>query len=266
MIEKVYEDISILLANIESGVQVPENFESIFNELGLKLEVDRHEDLPASEVSTLAWNIRKFKDQLLILAPPFIYKQNGVRLGIPIKQYLVGTHLKVFAFPFPTKEGNENSYFQPCITTQEHANLLSVFALWDFVAREGIENSIKLNLITEGWISNIFNNIPKCQENYPLIKTYKGILTGKKNQEIITLERIAKAHGITSAMAHGEGSRDSSGRYYNTWFSNGICTCCNRSYRSPSRAYPNSYLSHVTTIKHRRNAIEFLLKQRKNTN
>jgi len=256
-----YDRIAELINNPDNYTE--EEFIQEFNYASLAMECYRgDEELPCQD-ETLSWEAKKHSDgQIIILSPPIVKGKKAVRLGIPIKNFIRGNHLKVFSFPFPP--GEKESWGMPCITTNKFgANLPAIFALWDFVARTGINESKKAGIISDGWVDNIFESaVCATPQEYDLIGLYKRGRATTSNQEILEIERLCQAHNITSDMIHGEGRRDRQGRYYNTWFEGNYCTACDRHYREPSVRYPNPHLSHVLSKKHRKNAADLLLKQR----
>jgi hypothetical protein len=95
-------------------------------------------------------------------------------------------------------------------------------------------------------------------------------LGAEANTYLTTLYRLAEAREITEGMIHGTGSMEFNNKkgsdrtYVNSWIVNGVCKACKneKPLRYGSGDYPyGSILSHVNSVRHARNAIEYLLKK-----
>jgi len=255
---EILEEITEILKTIESTKQV-QDIEEI-NEIFQRYEQNRQNTI--SEISLPAWMILEFN----LISPPIVYKNVAIRMGVNLKNPFQGTHINTRVFPCddsfdPIIEGN----YSACITTNEMGrSLIAVFAHWDFISRVSIPEAIKHKIITPGWIENVFRKgLNRCK------KESIGRLNERYvrfNAEIEFLEQTLNAREIPFSALEGEGSTDSGGRYYNSWFEDDKCTCCNQYIRSPSRKWPWSQFKHIKSMKHKRNAAIYLLKMMSNNN
>jgi hypothetical protein len=140
--------------------------------------------------------------------------------------------------------------------------------LWDTIARLGIETCLKQGLISSNWVSKVFEHADTnpCGKKlkYPRVFYRRA---GEANNYMTTLYRLAEARGITEGEIHGSGSMEFNNNdrtYVNSWIVEGVCKACKNekpmSYGSGRYPY-GSILSHVNSVRHARNAIEYLLKK-----
>jgi len=258
---KSYEALSALLQHPDDS----EEWQLNFNRLAVMIEErdeENSENLPF-ENTTVPWYCETENEKNILFSPPIVHGKKAVRLSVPVTTVGNGTHINARVHVLDANLRPIKSNFA-CLTTTQ-MSLLSIFTVWDTVARMGTREALRAGIITEGWIYNVFHNIrcdKRAYDSYSQLGRYaRGSELSPRNLELIHLERQLQINGIPLSAVHGEGWRDKAGRYYNSWFDGNYCTACKRHYRPPSRAYPNSYLAHVKTIKHRRNAAIFLLKQ-----
>lgn len=252
-----------------------------FNALAQEIEEEiKHDQTGAlDQISLPPWIAQLEQNVIWLYSPPLIKKGEGVtfeavRLVVNADHPLKPNGIDVAARTVPL---NEN--FNPAGITQywcwlqntnpdeikEHP-LVAIWFLWDSIARVGIEKGLETGLIAKSWVNNVFEHANTCQGRYPLAYYKRGRAA---NEYLQTLYRLCAARGITEDMLHGEGSRSGryEGRYENSWInSQGVCKCCKFTKESPlsygTDAYPyGSILGHVKSIRHRRNAAEYLLRK-----
>jgi len=255
-------DFNAIAVEIEEGIQA----DPVWND---------------DQVSLPPWEARVESNSIYLYTPPLVYKPKGkrafmaMRLKLNALKPVSGDHVNCKAVPVGDDFKITDREHFSCIIINtnaediETAPLVAVWFLWDSIARVGITRGLKTGLITEGWVNNVFRNAGKCGGEYPHAYYQRN---GKQNEYLQVLYRTCEARGITQDMLHGEGrieftskpGRDPRGTYYNTWIDeDGYCKCCNN--KSPlkygwGRYMYGSILSHVKSIRHRRNAAEYLLK------
>lgn len=255
-----------------------------FNAMAREIEEEIKHDLTGAEdqVSLPPWEAKLESDGIWLYTPPLIKKGRGntfdaVRLALNADKPVTGQHVNARSVPSDETFKITGRKQFACIIVNTNAEqikehpLVAVWFLWDSIARIGIVKALENGLITSTWIDNAFAHVTDpCEGRYPLAYYRHG---NGANEYLITLYRLCAARGITQEMLHGEGSRGSrEGRrwisdvYRNTWIDeNGVCECCDFTKEHPlsygTKNYPyGSILGHVNSIRHCKNAAEYLLK------
>lgn len=140
-----------------------------FNEAALVME-NRSDDgiddaLPTTNhvLSWLAW-IENGK--AYIASPPIVLKGVALRLTLDVLDPLHGEHINVHAIPCDDKGKmlDKLSYANTaCLIINPDAGPAMIFAGWDYVAREGIEEALKSGAILKSWVQVVTSKI-KCTD------------------------------------------------------------------------------------------------------
>jgi len=256
---KAYDALSMLLQNPDDSDAWQLNFNKVAKMIERR-DAENSGDLPFG-TSLPAWYCEKNDENNILFSPPIVHGKKAVRLSVPVACVGNGTHINARVHVLGKNLKPIRSQFA-CLTTTQ-LSLLSIFAVWDTVARIGTKEAVNAGIVTRGWVGNVFSDI-RCSayDPYSQLGRYtRGSKLSPRNLELLHLERQLFIHDIPLSAVHGEGRRDNAGRYYNSWFKDNYCTACGRRYSYPSRRYPNAFLSHVKTIKHRKNAAIFLLRE-----
>lgn len=273
-------------AGTEARTRWVADFNAMATQIEAEVEVDNTE--ADDQVSLPPWLARiEERDLIWLYTPPLIRKGKyvafeAIRLCVSADEPVKDIHVNCRTVPVDDKyEINGVKQFA-CIIVNTNAEaikdspLVAIWFLWDSIARVGVKRGLENGLITETWVNNAFAHATACKGKYPS-RFYQR--AGAANEYLATLYRLCAARGITEAMLHGEGSGGKKGRfglrgsstYHNTWINmRGVCSCCPQTVEHPLRygygEYPyGSILGHVLSVRHRRNAAEYLLKMQQQT-
>jgi hypothetical protein len=141
-----------------------------FNTAALSIENrDEFDEGVPSSAHVLSWYAFLSGKRLYIASPPIVINSGAARLVLDVMEPLVGNsrnHVNVHAIPCST-DGTLLDKVAPhnvaCIVTAPGATASMIFAVWDFVAREGVEMSIKSGIVTKSWLTVITGKVP-CEE------------------------------------------------------------------------------------------------------
>ena len=285
MINNIYAEIQTLLDSIPApaaGNEARTRWVADFNAMAIAVENDVKHDATGAEdqVSLPPWFAQLEENKIWLYSPPLVRKAKGttfeaVRLVVNADKPIMDIHVNARSTPVNAdfKVNGQKQFACVIVNTNDDQikdhPLVAIWFLWDSIARLGIARGLETGLITEGWVNHVFEHADACKGKYPSLYYKRGAAA---NEYLTTLYRLCAARGITESMLHGEGDRENAGskkhwkagHYTNTWIDeNGICTCCKNekplSYGTENYPY-GSILGHVLSIRHRRNAAEYLLK------
>lgn len=252
-------------AGLEARTRWIADFNAVAGEIEQSVEHDANLPEVQDQVSLPPWLAQLQADgSLWLFTPPLVIGKTAVRLMVNADSPFTGTHVNSRVIDCDEHGMPVGLPRHVClVTTNPEAGgctLEGTWMLWDTIARLGSKRAMELGMVTEGWVNNVIRGAGACAftKIYP-VRLYARC--GPANAALVNLYTLCESRGIDQDALHGEGRRDAHGRYYNSWFNGNQCTACDCSIRPPSRRWPNSYLGHVKTIKHRRNAGIMLLKQ-----
>lgn len=108
-------------------------------------------------------------DRSVIYSPPLVYRGASVRLSVPVKRpFRRDNHVNAAVVPVddvgtPLSEKAVNiCVVMPEITQHGRVTAEGVFAVWDTVARLGVDSAVKLGVVNDAWVSNVFHDGISC--------------------------------------------------------------------------------------------------------
>jgi len=267
-----------------------ERWISDFNAVAKELEENvQHDETEAADQITLPpWFARHGHDDTLRLySPPLVYKdpKRGVlaaRLIVDARHPISGEkHVNAWAIGVDSNFDIKGFAMNSCQIFNTNADqikdspLVAIWFLWDSIARIGIAKGLEHGLINPGWVVKVFDQVPdpqSCGSKYPHVYYKNG---NASNEYLQTLYRLCEARGIKESDLHGSGwmefnnKRGTDRTYRNSWINDdGVCKACKNKNKPLSYGhggYPyGSVLGHVRSIRHRRNAAEYLLHMQQN--
>ena len=197
MMETAYDLVLELLENPEpSGAWVGE-----FNRVAMLLEDrDKYDEDVPTENHGIPWEAFLDEKKLYIASPPVIYGSMAVRLVVNVMEPLRGNHINAHSIvcdPEGKMVARPNSSNTACLVTSSDAGVGMIFANWDFVAREGVQEGFKSGAVMGTWAEVIFARSP-CKEimNEELahdLKMFNVYVQEKNLDMVITFYRKLRA-------------------------------------------------------------------------
>jgi len=239
-----------------------------FNYLATELEYRDADDenLPLNE-TVGEWKAIFVNSIPFLISPPIARNDVIVRIGLdlqnPFKEKTmerVGINVMVFGVDERMNPDIIKNKYNACIFTEVFgADVLTIFAHWDYVARSGIEDALEKKLIDQMWIDNVFEKTSMmCNEQriFPSVYSNKN----RMNHKLSDLELICRAKKISIDDIIGDEWKDEKNDdiTYNSWVIDGKCILCNRII-VPLKKDKKSYYKHARTQRHKINAITYLL-------
>lgn len=157
LVEKSYQILSEMIESVEPSSAFVEEF----NEIALGLEYrpnDELEFLPSLETRD-AWRAQMEKGKLWLVSPWIVENTRKFKLCVNALNPVHDKHVNARII-FNDDDTISRSP-SPCIITG--GDLTMIFAVWDFIAREGISVSESAGIITKSWLNAVLSRLP-CQQ------------------------------------------------------------------------------------------------------
>lgn len=166
-VEKSYNEMSMLLSSIEpSQAWIDE-----FNDLAINLEqrdemMEYVDDVVPTTSHVIPWKAILKSNKVYLVSPPITKDFVSFHLILdalhPLENGSMYSHInaRVVQFQNTFDFDSRKSFVNCCLIVNSEATVVDIFAVWDFVAREGIETSVNSGIIEQSWINVLLARMP----------------------------------------------------------------------------------------------------------